>query len=64
MTRDKVKKTKTVANLRIRVERANNRLKDFKILEGTFPITLMSAVDDIIKVCAALVRNLQPDLVK
>ncbi|XP_066263269.1 uncharacterized protein [Branchiostoma lanceolatum] len=63
MTRSKVQKTKTVANLRIHVERAINRLKVFKILEGTFPITLMPAADDIIRVCAALV-NLQPDLIK
>ncbi|KAI8484569.1 hypothetical protein Bbelb_376760 [Branchiostoma belcheri] len=32
MTRDKVGKTKKVANLRIHVQRAINRIKDFKIL--------------------------------
>ncbi|XP_019639903.1 PREDICTED: uncharacterized protein LOC109481748 [Branchiostoma belcheri] len=63
MARNKVKKTKTVANLRIHVERAINRLKDFRILDGTFPISLLPAADDIIKVCAALV-NLQSDLIK
>ncbi|XP_078662112.1 uncharacterized protein LOC144906066 [Branchiostoma floridae x Branchiostoma belcheri] len=63
MTRSKVGQTKQVANLRIHVERAINRLKDFKILEGTFPITLLPAADDIVTVCAALV-NLQPDLIK
>lgn len=35
MTREKVHKTKKVANLRIHVERAINRLKWFKILSGT-----------------------------
>lgn len=63
MTKSKLGQTKTVANLRIHVERAINRLKDFKILEGTFPITLLPVADDILTVCAALV-NLQPDLIK
>lgn len=62
MTRAKVKKTKVVANLRIHVERAINRLKDFKILNNTMPINMVSVSDDIITVCAAL-TNLQPDLV-
>lgn len=62
MTTSKVKKTKNVANLRIHVERAINRLKDFQIVDGTLPITLIPLADDILKVCAALV-NLQPDLI-
>ena len=36
LTRNKVKKTKVVANLRIHVERAINRLKDFQILNFFF----------------------------
>ncbi|XP_071481997.1 uncharacterized protein [Diadema antillarum] len=63
MTRSKVQKTKVIANLRIHVERAINRLKDFKILNNTMPLTLVPSADDILIVCAALV-NLQPDLIK
>ncbi|XP_033101531.1 uncharacterized protein LOC117104792 [Anneissia japonica] len=42
MTRQKVKKTKMIGNLRIHVERAINRLKDFQILNSTLPIILSS----------------------
>ncbi|KAJ8030934.1 Protein ALP1-like [Holothuria leucospilota] len=62
MTRSNVKQTKKVANLRIHVERAINRLKDFKILSGTLPISLIPQADDIITICAAL-TNLLPDLI-
>ncbi|KAL3885236.1 hypothetical protein ACJMK2_025324 [Sinanodonta woodiana] len=53
---------KKVADLRIHVERAINRLKLVKILKETLPITLLSIIDDIINVIAALC-NLLPPLV-
>ncbi|KAL3884083.1 hypothetical protein ACJMK2_030305 [Sinanodonta woodiana] len=43
-----------VANLRIHVERANNRLKMFKMLKETLPVTLLPTIDDSINVIAAL----------
>ena len=49
-----VKVTKHVANLRIHVERAINRIKWFRILKHTLPLSLVPCIDDIICVCAAL----------
>ena len=57
------KETKTVANLRIHVERAINRIKTFRILKNIFPITLLPFVDDIVRTCAAIC-NIQPPLIK
>ena len=63
MTAAECKKTKAVANLRIHVERAINRIKEFKILKNTLPINALPLADDIIKVCAA-VCNIQAPLIK
>ena len=41
-------------NLQIHVERAINRIKKYRILKGTLPITMMQHVDEIILVCAGL----------
>ena len=54
--------TKRVANLRIHVERAIRRLRDFSILKHILPITLCPDIDDIVTICAALC-NLQGPLV-
>ena len=56
-------KTKDVANLRIHVERAINRIKDFKILKSTMPLTVVPLADDIVRTCAALC-NIQSYLIK
>lgn len=48
------KLTKKVANLRIHVERAINRIKWFRILQNTIPITLIPLIDDIVTTCAGL----------
>ena len=61
--KSEVKKTKEVANLRIHVERAINRIKFFRILKGSIPVTVIQYVDDIILTCAAL-WNLKPKLIK
>ena len=57
-----VKLTKKVANLRIHVERAIGRLKWFRILQNTLPITLVPLIDHIVIICAALC-NLHNNLV-
>ena len=62
MTKSEVKKTKAIANLQIHVERAINRIKSFRILKGTIPITMISHIDDIVKTCAALC-NFKPELI-
>ena len=63
MTPNEVRKTQIIANRRIYVEMAIRRLKCFRILKNEFPITLISNLDDIIQICAALC-NLYPPLTK
>ena len=55
-------KTKEVANLRIHVERAMNRLKEYKILKNTLPLNMLPLADEMIRTCAALI-NFQPPLI-
>ena len=62
MTPQEVAKTQVVANYRIHVERAIGRLKDFRILNGVYPISVLPLVDDVFKVCASWC-NLLPPLV-
>jgi len=62
MSRQNVFKTKKIANARIHVERAINRIKWFKILNGTLPLSLVPIFDDILCICACLC-NLLPPLV-
>ena len=63
MTTTECKKTKQVANVRIHVERAINRLKTFRILKNTFPLTMLPYADDVIRTCASIC-NVQPALIK
>ena len=53
-TKADVKKTKTIANLRIIVEQAIRHLKTFRLLKFELPISLIANVDDIVIVCAAI----------
>ena len=62
-TEAEVKKTKEVANLRIHVERAINRIKTFRIIKAVLPITLLHNADDIMLSCAAL-SNLKDKLIR
>ena len=63
MTAAKCKKTKEIANVRIHVERAINRLEEFKILKNVMPVNMLPHADAIIRTCGAL-RNMQPPLIK
>ncbi len=63
MTAAECKNTKEIANLRIHVEWAINRLKTFRILKSTFSLTMLPLVDDIFRVCAAIC-NRQPPLIR
>ena len=63
MTAAECKKTKEIANLRIHVERAINRIKTYRILKNVMPMTLLPLIDDIVLTCAALC-NLKPPLIK
>ena len=61
-TESEVKVTQSIARCRIHVERANARLKDFKILSFVPPY-LRSYIDKVFQLCAAIV-NLQFPLIK
>lgn len=62
-TEKEVKKTKEIANLRIHVERAINRMKTFRLLKTILPITILHLADGIVKTCAAL-ANLKDLLIR
>jgi hypothetical protein len=61
-TESEAKATKCIAKCRIHVERANARLKDFRIL-NFIPSYLRCYVNEVFQLCAALV-NLQFPLIK
>ena len=63
MTKSEVKKTKEVANLRIHVETAINRINFFRILKETMVVTMIQHVDDLVLTCAGL-YNLKPKFIK
>ena len=57
-----LKSGRTIASLRVHVERAIGRIKNYGILQGTFPITLARLANQIVCVCVYL-SNFQPALV-
>lgn len=62
MSENDVRETSKIANLRIYVEIAIRRLKEYQILKNELPISLLPVADDLITVCAAL-TNLKNPLV-
>ena len=58
-----VELTKNIAQVRIHVERAIGRVKQFHILDSVIPISLHSSISSIFRVCCFL-SNLHPPLVK
>jgi hypothetical protein len=55
-----VKKTKTIANLRIFVEQAIRRMKTFRLIKNELPISLLGNLDNIVTVCAAICNLYKP----
>ena len=53
---------RSIASLRIHVERAIGRIKNYAILKGTLPITMIRIANQIVCVCAWL-TNFQPALI-
>ena len=51
-----------IASLRVHVERAIGRIKNYGILKATIPLALASLLNQIVHVCAFL-TNFQPPLV-
>ena len=62
LTIEDVKRGRNIASLRIHVERAISRIKNYTILKGTLPITMIRIANQIVSVCAWL-TNFQPALV-
>ena len=54
MTNSEIRETKKIANLRIHVELAINRIKSYRILKSLLPITVLRSCDDIRHTCAGL----------
>ena len=50
---------RSIASLRIHIERAIGRIKNYAILKGTLPITMLRIANQIVCVCAWL-TNFQP----
>nr|XP_058945386.1 uncharacterized protein LOC131773427 [Pocillopora verrucosa] len=63
LSKKAVKSTRAIASVRIHVECAIGRLKDFRILQGNFLVPMLPIADNIFSVCAALC-NLLPPLAK
>ena len=57
-----VQEGRKIASLRIHVERAIGRIKNYYILKGTIPISMSRLVNQIVCVCAFL-SNFRPALV-
>lgn len=56
LSNEDVTTTRRIAHVRIHIERAIRRRKVFNILRGTVPVSSLRNVDEIIIVCAALVK--------
>ena len=57
-----IKRGRSIASLRIHVERAISRIKNFAILKGKFPLSMIRLLNQVVCVCAWL-TNFQPVLV-
>ena len=57
-----IKKGRKIASLRIHVERAIGRIKNFAIMRGIMPLSMSRIADKIVTVCA-LLTNFQPVLI-
>ncbi len=59
---DEMQHGRSIASLRIHVERAIGRMKQYKILTGVFPLKMARIANQIVTVCAYL-SNFHPGLV-
>ena len=63
LTPKEIVHTRRVANVRIHVERAIARIKTFRILHGSYPISQMHLLDDTVRVIC-MMCNLKPKLIR
>ena len=61
LTTEEIQRECQIASLRIHVERTITRIKNYAVLKGTFPNTMIRLVNQIVSVCAWL-TNFQPVL--
>lgn len=59
---NEVKRGRKIASLRIHVERAIGRIKNYAILKGTLPLSMSRILNQVVNACAWLV-NFQPVLI-
>ena len=59
---DEIKRGWKIASLRIYVETAIGRIKNYAILKGTLPLSMSRILNPIVQVCAWLV-NFQPVII-
>ena len=59
---EEIQRGRQIASLRIHVERAIGRIKNYAILKGTFPNTMIRLANQVVSVCAWL-TNFQPALI-
>ena len=62
LTPEEIQRGHQIASVRIHVERTIGRIKNYVILKGTFPNTVIRLVNQIVSVCAWL-TNFQPALI-
>ena len=60
MSKNDIKATSTIANVRIYVEQEIKRMRDFRILKNKIPINILLLIDDILIICGALTSFLEP----
>ena len=60
MSAEDVVRTQQIASVRIHVERAINKIKNFRIWEGVVPLSLFGFVNQMWTVCAFLCNTQDP----
>ena len=64
MTKAKAKESQTIASVRIHVERAIQRIKEFRLIRNKIPLNLHGSINQIWTVCALLCNFMPPLIVK
>ena len=62
LSTDDIQRGRSIASLRIHVERAIGRIKHYQIIGNTFPLSMIRLADMIVSVCAWL-TNFEPVLI-
>lgn len=63
LSRQQVKRSQKISNIRIHIERVIKQIKRFEILHSIIPIKFLNYIDSVVLICAAL-SNMSPPIVK